>query len=119
VLDWAGGIVEGRAAIRAEAAGMKASMAQVFGEGTMVRHFLTHSAISVDGDRASVRAGWFEAMCDGIGAVPRIGTFGHYADELARINGRWLFRRRKIFNEFLAGRGAGAANPVAMMEAMP
>lgn len=118
VLDWAGGTVEGREAIRAEAAGMKEAMARVFGAETIVRHFVTNIAIAVDGDRAATRAAWFEAYNSGP-ADPRharspvMGSFGHYEDELARVSGRWLFKRRKIFNEFLEGRGAGSGNPAA------
>lgn len=115
VLDWAMGLAEGREAIRAEAAGMKASMASVFGVGTIIRHFVTNIAISVDGDRASTRAAWFEAYNNGPDGSPKMGTFGHYEDELARIDGRWLFTRRRIVNEFLEGRKAGPDNPVRGM----
>lgn len=114
-LDWAMGTVEGRDAIRAEAAGMKASMARVFGQDTMLRHFVTNIAISVDGNRASTRAAWFEAYGNGPGSDPRMGTFGHYEDELVRIDGRWKFKRRRIVNEFLDGRQAGPDNPVRSM----
>jgi ketosteroid isomerase-like protein len=117
VLDWAMGTVEGREAIRAEAAGMKASMASVFGAETTIRHFVTNIAISVEGERASTRAAWFEAYNNGPDGAPKMGTFGHYEDELARIDGRWLFKRRRIVNEFLEGRKAGPDNPVRGMEA--
>lgn len=115
VLDWAMGTVEGREAIRAEAAGMKEGMAKVFGDAIKVRHFVTNIAISVDGDRAATRAAWFEAYDSGPDRSPVMGTFGHYEDELARIGGRWLFRRRRIVNEFLEGRQAGHENPVRTM----
>ena len=45
-----------------------------------------------------------------------MGSFGHYEDELARIDGQWLFRRRKIYNEFLDGRTSAAENPVRLMD---
>ena len=118
VLDWAQGMVEGRHAIRVEAATMKAKMAEVFGNDTVIRHFVTNIAISIDGDYASTRAAWFEAYNDGPGTVPRMGTFGHYEDELARIAGHWLFRRRRIVNEFLDGRRAGPDNPMRTMGAL-
>jgi ketosteroid isomerase-like protein len=118
VLDWAMGLAEGREAIRAEAAGMKAGMASVFGAETTVRHFVTNIAISVDGDRAWTRAAWFEAYNNGPAGAPAMGTFGHYEDELARIDGAWLFRRRRIVNEFLDGRRAGPGNPVRAMGSM-
>lgn len=117
VLDWAMGTIEGREAIRAEAAGMKASMKEVFGDDTQLRHFVTNIAITVDGDRASTRAAWFEAYGNGVGSDPRMGTFGHYEDELVRIDGAWKFKRRRIVNEFLEGRRAGPDNPVQNMGA--
>jgi ketosteroid isomerase-like protein len=117
VLDWAMGTVAGREAIRAEAAGMNASMAGVFGAETTVRHFVTNIAISVAGDRASTRAAWFEAYNNGPDGAPKMGTFGHYEDELARIDGHWRFKRRRIVNEFLDGRKAGPDNPVRSMSA--
>ena len=116
VLDWAMGEVCGRTAIRAEAATMKAKMAEVFGGEVMIRHFATNIAISIDGDVAETRAAWFEAYRDGADTPPRLGTFGHYEDQLARIDGRWLFKRRRIVNEFIPGREAGPANPITTME---
>ncbi len=119
VLDWAMGQIHGREAIRAEAARMKASMAKVFGDGTILRHFATNIAIRVEDDRAWTRAAWFEAYNNGPAGGPAMGTFGHYEDELVRVDGRWLFRFRKIFNEFLDGRKADTDNPVAQMEKLP
>lgn len=118
VLDWAGGLAEGREAIRTEARGMKAAMAEVFGAGTLIRHFITNIVIRVEGDRAWTRAAWFEAYNSGPGGTPAMGTFGHYEDELARTDGRWLFTRRRIVNEFLDGRRAGPGNPAAQMESL-
>lgn len=112
------GRIEGREAIRSEAATMKDSMARVFGEGTVLRHFATNIAIRVEGDRAWTRAAWFEAYNNGPGGAPVMGSFGHYEDELARVDGEWLFRFRKIFNEFLDGRKGGDDNPVVKMEIM-
>jgi len=28
-----------------------------------------------------------------------IGGFGHYEDELAKVNGQWFFTKRKIYND--------------------
>lgn len=119
VLDWAMGEVRGRAAIRAEAATMQAKMDEVFGREVMIRHFVTNIAISINGDTAETRAAWFEGYCDGADTPPRFGTFGHYEDQLARIEGRWLFKRRRIVNEFIPGREAGPVNPVSTMEPRP
>lgn len=115
VLDWAEGVIEGREAIRTEARTMQAKMNATFGGEVMIRHFVTNIAISVDGDRASTRAAWFEGYGHGPGSKPLPGTYGHYEDELARIDGRWLFKRRRIVNEFIEGRQSGPANPVRTM----
>jgi hypothetical protein len=55
----------------------------------------------------------------GPGGSVALPSFGIYEDELKRIDGRWLFTRRKICNEFLPGRESGAANPVRAMDAAP
>ena len=115
VLDWAMGTVEGREAIRAEAAAMREGMAKVFGAETLLRHFVTNIAITVEGNRAWTRAAWFEGYNNGPDGAPAMGTFGHYEDELARIDGAWKFKRRRIVNEFLEGRKAGPVNPVRGM----
>lgn len=117
VLDWARGAVEGREAIRTEIKGMKKIIAEVFGANTFMRHFATNIAITVDGDRAWTRTAWFEAGNNGPDGSPAMGSFGHYEDELARVEGAWKFKRRKIFNEFLEGRKAGPDNPLHTMRA--
>ncbi|MDE2042876.1 MAG: nuclear transport factor 2 family protein, partial [Alphaproteobacteria bacterium] len=93
--------------------------AEAFGGDTQLRHFVTNIVISVDGDRASTRAAWFEAMNNGPDGSPAMGSFGHYDDELARIDGRWRFKFRRINNEFLEGRQAGPVNPVTVMDQIP
>jgi hypothetical protein len=46
-----------------------------------------------------------------------MGTFGIYEDELRRVDGHWLFSRRRVLNEFLKGRHSGPDNPVLAMDA--
>ena len=50
---------------------------------------------------------------DGSMALP---SFGVYEDALVRVDGAWLFKRRKIYNEFLPGRESGPDNPVRAMD---
>ncbi len=57
-------------------------------------HLVTNIAITLDGDRASVRSNWIVATNSAEG--PKIGSGGAYADEMVRIDGKWLFRTRKI-----------------------
>ncbi|MDE2561417.1 MAG: nuclear transport factor 2 family protein [Sphingomonadales bacterium] len=109
-IDWARETTRGRPALAAMCNGFAAAMEAIMGKGVPHRHFLSHVAVTVKGDTAQARAAWFEAARreDGFGK----SSFGHYEDHLVRVGGRWLFRRRKIYNEFLPGRTAGATNPV-------
>jgi uncharacterized protein (TIGR02246 family) len=116
-LNWARGTVHGREAIRAEVRGMKAALAPYYGDDgsgrpVRLRHIITNSSIQIAGDRAWGRAYWFEMANNAPGHTVKIGGFGHYEDELRKVDGRWLFMKRKIYNEQLEGRGAAEANPV-------
>ncbi|MEI9986916.1 MAG: nuclear transport factor 2 family protein [Aliidongia sp.] len=116
VLDWAGGIVQGRAAIAEEVAGMRANFAKL--EAAIVpkrpsrlRHYITNIVLKIEGDRATGRAYWFETNNDNRGYTPYVGGYGHYEDELRKVDGHWLFTRRKIWNEIMADRTAPMENP--------
>ena len=93
------------------------------GNPAILRHILGHTAIRIEGDRAWTRAQWFEMADDGPRdeasgrKTPKMGTYGIYEDELQRVDGRWLFSKRRILNEFLEGRRSGPANPVLDMDA--
>jgi hypothetical protein len=53
---------------------------------------------------------------NGPGNSLKMGTFGIYEDELVRVEGRWLFSKRRILNDFLKGRESGPNNPVLEMD---
>jgi len=120
VLDWAGGIVRGREAIRQECHGMREYFARR-GSGEeptrppRLQHFITSIVITVDGDRASSRSLWFEIDNDTRLRTPYVGGYGHYEDELRRFDGKWLFSFRKIWNECMDDRAASTVNPVSTM----
>lgn len=119
-LDYAMGVTRGREAIRAEAKRFKDNVATMFvdwqGKPAKLRHIVTQTVIRVEGDRAFTTAQWFEMANDGPEGAPKLGTFGHYQDELARVDGEWKFARRKIWNEFLPGRESDKTNPVRLMD---
>lgn len=121
VLDYAMGRLEGREAIRAEARAFKAKVGEIFkdwqGQPAKLRHTIGQQAIRVEGDRAWNTGFWFEMTNGGPAGSVATPSFGTYEDELARIDGRWLFSRRTIYNEFLPGRESGAVNPVLAMDA--
>jgi hypothetical protein len=37
--------------------------------------------------------------------------YGHYEDELVKVNGRWLFTKRRIYNEGRAEWAHKGSNP--------
>jgi uncharacterized protein (TIGR02246 family) len=120
VLDYAMGTLIGREAIRAEAMVFREKIAEVFkdwqGNPAKLRHLVHQKALEIDGDRAHHVGLWWEMTNGGPEGRPATPSFGTYDDELVRIEGRWLFKRRKIYNEFLKGRESGQANPVLAME---
>jgi hypothetical protein len=116
VLDWAGGIAEGRAAIAEEVRGMRAlfsrrEAADAPRRPSRLRHFISNVVLKIDGDLASGRAYWVEFNNDNRDRWPFCGGYGHYEDALAKVDGQWLFTRRKIYNEILESRAAGPDNP--------
>lgn len=119
-LDYAMGTTRGRENIRAEARRFKDNVGQLFvdsdGNPAKLRHVVAHKAIRVEGDRAWNTGFWFEMANDGPEGAPKMGTFGHYEDELSRVEGVWKFKRRKIYNEFLKDRGSSPVNPVRPMD---
>lgn len=122
VLDYAMGTTTGRAAIRDEATAFKANIGRIFvdlqGRPAKLRHLVQHKAIRIEGDRAWNTGLWWEMTNGGSEGSLATPSFGTYEDELVRVDGRWLFKRRKIYNEFLDGRESGSGNPVRAMDAL-
>lgn len=117
VLEWARGRAVGPAEIFEEVGRFKALIAQVYGtdhQGRPVRlrHFITNQVLHIHGDTAKGRAYWFEFANNGPNGLPVAGSYGHYEDDLRRVDGQWKFMRRHIFNEQLEDRRAGEENPV-------
>jgi len=120
-LTFAGGTSKGRDAIRKAVMGFKASIGKYYkdkeGNPATLRHVLLQAVIRVEGDRAWTRSLWVEMANNGPEDSLKMGTFGIYQDELKRIDGRWLFSKRRVLNEFLKGRHSGPTNPVEEMDA--
>lgn len=121
VLDYAMGCTAGRENIRAEAKRFKENVGTIYvrpdGKPAKLRHVVAHKAIRIEGDKAWNTGFWFEMADDGPEGALKMGSFGHYEDELVRIAGEWKFQRRKIYNEFLEGRESTDTNPVRLMDA--
>ena len=115
-LVWAGGTATGRAAIVSDMHNAKAAdQRMIAGQSPQRpfrrRHFVSNVVLRVDGERATSRGYWWEFNNDGLDRRPYLGAYGHYEDELRRVDGRWLFSRRRIFNEMREAMAAGDASP--------
>jgi hypothetical protein len=97
ILDVGNGAVIGREAIKAAVANMPGG-----------RHHIANVVLQIDGDRATGRSSWFHTGNDNSERRTTIGGFGHYEDDLVKVDGEWLFARRRIYNE---GNEAWAAPP--------
>lgn len=120
-LEFARASVKGRENIREAAQNFKQYIGKRYkddnGDPAILRHVIAQKVIRVEGDRAWSTSLWYEMANTGPDGTPQIGTFGIYEDELARVEGEWLFKRRKVLNEFLERRGSGPVNPVRALDA--
>lgn len=120
-IEFASGTYEGRDQIREAVGRFKEGIGRFYttenGEPAALRHVLLQSVIRVEGDRAWSTSLWMEMANDGPDDSFKMGTFGIYEDELERVDGRWLFSRRVVLNEFIEGRESGPDNPVRKLDA--
>jgi uncharacterized protein (TIGR02246 family) len=104
VLDY-GPVVKGRDAIKKVIADMgkrvPVQAAQDASDQRPVvgRHNISNIAIKIDGDKAEGRAYWFHYSNNNPKRTAGLDSFGHYEDEMVKVNGKWLFSKRKIYNE--------------------
>ncbi|HUN76807.1 MAG TPA: nuclear transport factor 2 family protein [Steroidobacteraceae bacterium] len=122
VLDWAGGIERGKAAIRKAMSNFGGARPANLPAGATSRprsrHVIVNHVIDVHGDTAKTIAYWFEITNNTPQKDVQLVFFGHYEDELVKRNGHWLFKVRKVFNESLPNRklfypGLGEKDPRA------
>jgi uncharacterized protein (TIGR02246 family) len=104
VLDY-GPTVKGRDAIRKMIQGMAKNDADRAAKDTSGlrpasgRHNISNIVIKIDGDQATGRAYWFHYSNNNANRTAQLDSFGNYEDELVKVNGKWLFSKRKIYNE--------------------
>ena len=106
---------KGREAIRAEVVKMRANDLAAAQPGLFAfsrRHAITNLVLDVHGDRATGRAYWAGYINDNPDRKPVLESYGHYEDELVKVNGEWLFARRTIFNELRPDRAASTQWPL-------
>lgn len=120
-LEFATGTYAGKDAIRESVTRFKQNIGKFYtiedGNPATLRHVLLQAVIRVEDDRGWTTSLWMEMANDGPGDSFKMGTFGIYEDELRKVEGRWLFSRRRVLNEFLKGRHSGPDNPVLAMDA--
>ena len=125
VLDYGAGKIVGRKAIAEMVAGMRATAERQRAADTSGlrpaagRHNISNIVLEVNGDRARGTAYWFHMGNANPERGAQLNSFGHYEDELVKVNGEWLFSLRKIYNEQVAEWVAGFDNPVAHPSAGP
>src|SRR5690606_27425995 len=118
VLDYGAGVIQGRDAIaemvrntrrnaEAQRAADDSGLRPAAG-----RHNITNIVLEIDGDTAKGTAYWFHMGNDNPDRSAQLNSFGHYEDELVKIDGEWYFSKRKIYNEQVAEwAAAGTQNP--------
>ena len=67
--------------------------------------------VDVNGDRARGLAYWTH-MTSGPDGRGTVDFWGHYEDELVKVDGEWLYARRRIYNQAIPEWSAQDANPV-------
>jgi len=124
ILDFGWGEIKGREAIarfikdgrkRTEEARAKTPAGQ---RPSVGRHIINNMVIKIDGNKARGVAYWSH-MTSGADGRGGVDFFGHYEDELVKVNGEWLFARRRIYNEAVAEWASQYVNPVTTPSAPP
>lgn len=82
------------------------------------RHIINNMVITIDGKKAHGVAYWTH-MTSGSNGRGTVDFFGHYEDDMVKVNGEWLFARRRIYNEAIPEWASEYANPVTHPSAPP
>ena len=108
ILDYGTGEIKGRKAIfdlidgmhkRAKEAAAKDTSGLRPAKGS---HNISNMVIKVEGNTAKMVAYWYHHGNDNPDRKAAVTSYGHYEDELVKVNGAWLFSKRKIYNEQVA-----------------
>ena len=114
-LDYASGVEKGRKAIHDSIQKFHEMMMKAGAHSKLrpsaTRHNITNMVIKVDGNHATGRAYWVEFNDNNKDRKAELGAYGHYEDTMEKIDGKWYFTKRVIYNEQLPKRAAGPKNP--------
>ncbi len=119
VLDIGTGEIRGHEAIRKIIAGMpdrEESEEEAKAQNSELRratgrHNITNIAIRINGDKAEGRAYWFHYGNNNPERRATLDSYGHYEDEMVKVNSEWLFSKRRIYNEQVADWASKGGNP--------
>jgi hypothetical protein len=117
ILDIGDGEIRGRDAIRKVIGGMPGRKEASASKDASTlrpatgRHNITNIVIKVDGDKASGRAYWFHYGNNNPKRTATLDSYGHYEDEMVKVDGKWLFSKRRIYNEQVDKWAAPRGNP--------
>lgn len=117
VLNFGWGDIVGREAIagfieNGRESALEARAATPEGERPSIgRHIISNIVVSVEGDTARSVAYWSHMTSDSTG-YGTVDFFGHYEDELVKIDGDWYFSRRHVYNEAVEEWASEYVNPV-------
>jgi ketosteroid isomerase-like protein len=75
------------------------------------RHNITNIVLKIDGDKAVGRAYWFHYGNNNPERRAVLDGYGHYEDEMVKVDGQWLFNKRVIYNEGVADWIASSEKP--------
>jgi hypothetical protein len=112
VLDIGNGEIKGRQAIRDVIAKMPNSRTSENGlRPASGRHNISNIVLKVNGNKATARAYWFHYSNNNPERRGVFSGYGHYEDEMVKVNGQWLFTKRRIYNEGRAEWAHKGGNP--------
>ena len=75
------------------------------------RHNFTNIVLKIEGDTAYGRAYWFHMGNNNPERRANLNSYGHYEDVIVKVDGEWLFNKRKIYNEEITKWAAPGENP--------
>ncbi len=100
ILDVGSGEIKGRKAIRDVIAKMPNSRTTENGlRPASGRHNISNIVVKVNGNKAVGRAYWFHYSNNNPERRGVFDGYGHYEDEMVKVNGQWFFTKRRIYNE--------------------
>src|SRR6478735_230683 len=102
-LIWVFGDEKGKAAVRKAMSGFGGARPVNIPEGAKsrprTRHQIINHVIDVEGNTAKTIAYWFALTNNTPQGDVQLLYFGHYEDILEKVNGKWLFKQRHVYNE--------------------